>query len=146
MLACKGYELFYWESDSKADVDFAVMKEGRRFSLSKDKIMGLKEKVVKALKNFSTGMMARLGFAVATSVRPDVLIVDEILGVGDFRFQKKCEERIQTMIGRGVTVLLVSHSIGKIKEMCSRAVLLRKGEVVCIGDVGEVCGVYEGSV
>ena len=95
-----------------------------------------------ALKNFSSGMTARLGFAVATSVEPDILIVDEILGVGDYKFQSKCEERIQKMISNGVTVLLVSHSIGTIKSMCSRAILLEKGRTVCIGDVDDVCNVY----
>ena len=95
-----------------------------------------------ALKNFSSGMMGRLGFAVATSVQPDILIVDEILGVGDYIFQEKCEERIENMISGGVTVLLVSHNINKVKSMCSRAILLKKGELVCIGDVNEVCVVY----
>ena len=95
-----------------------------------------------AVKNFSSGMKARLGFAIATSVQPDILIVDEILGVGDYKFRSKCEKRIQSMINRGVTVLLVSHSVGSIKDMCSRAVLLEKGKVVCMGDVGEVCRMY----
>jgi ABC-type polysaccharide/polyol phosphate transport system ATPase subunit len=95
-----------------------------------------------ALKNFSSGMKGRLGFAVATSVQPDILIVDEILGVGDYLFQEKCEQRIKNMISRGVTVLLVSHDINTIKEMCTRAVLLKRGEVVCFGAVDEVCKVY----
>ena len=95
-----------------------------------------------AVKNFSSGMAARLGFAVATSVRPDILIIDEILGVGDYKFQEKCERRINEMIARGVTVLLVSHSIDAIKKMCARAVLLEKGEVVCVGRVDEVCAAY----
>ena len=95
-----------------------------------------------ALKNFSTGMTGRLGFAVATSVQPEILIVDEILGVGDYKFQAKCEERINNMISGGVTVLLVTHQISKIKKMCSRAILLEKGQLVCIGDVGEVCDAY----
>jgi len=98
-----------------------------------------------ALKNFSSGMVGRLGFAVATSVKPSVLIVDEILGVGDFKFQKKCEDRIQNMISDdNVTVLMVSHSAGKVKQMCSRALLLDRGEVICVGNVDEVCEVYEG--
>ena len=94
------------------------------------------------LKNFSSGMVARLGFAVATSVQPEVLIVDEILGVGDYKFKEKCEARIKDMISQGATVLLVSHAVNTIKEMCSRAILLRKGETVCIGNVDEVCEVY----
>ena len=95
-----------------------------------------------ALKNYSSGMVGRLGFAIATSVKPDILIVDEILGVGDYKFQEKCEERIENMISSGVTVLLVSHNAGKIREMCSRAVLLEKGRLICVGDVDEVCAVY----
>jgi len=95
-----------------------------------------------SLKNFSSGMMARLGFAVATSVEPSILIVDEILGVGDYRFAAKCEERIRNMISNGVTVLLVSHSINTIKDMCTRALLLEKGNVVCVGTVDEVCHAY----
>ena len=95
-----------------------------------------------AVKNFSSGMTGRLGFAVATSVQPDVLIVDEILGVGDYKFQEKCEKRIQNMIQSGVTVLLVAHSMVTIRNMCSRAMLLEKGEIVCIGSVDDVCRVY----
>ena len=95
-----------------------------------------------AVKNFSTGMKARLGFAVATSVKPDIMIVDEILGVGDYKFRAKCERRISSMIERGVTVLLVSHNIEQIKTMCRRAILLEKGHAVCMGDVEEVCAVY----
>jgi ABC-type polysaccharide/polyol phosphate transport system ATPase subunit len=97
------------------------------------------------LKNFSSGMMARLGFSVATSIQPDILIIDEVLGVGDYKFQAKCEERINGMISSdSVTVLLVSHDINIIKTMCSKALLLNKGEMVCIGDVDEVCRAYEG--
>jgi len=95
-----------------------------------------------ALKNFSSGMVARLGFSVATSVQPDILIVDEILGVGDYKFQEKCENRIKDMISGGVTVLLVTHSAYKIREMCSRALLLEKGELVCVGDVDDVIRAY----
>jgi len=95
-----------------------------------------------AVKNFSSGMTGRLGFAVATSVKPEILIVDEILGVGDYKFQEKCEKRIEDMISGGVTVLLVTHSADKIKEMCSRALLLEKGELVCVGDVESVLEAY----
>jgi len=95
-----------------------------------------------AVKNFSTGMKARLGFAVATSVQPDILIVDEILGVGDYLFQAKCEERINNMLAGGATVLLVSHNVKTLKDICSHAILLRKGEAVCVGGVEEVCSAY----
>lgn len=94
------------------------------------------------VKNFSSGMIARLGFAVATSVQPNVLIVDEILGVGDYKFQAKCDARIENMIKQGVTVLMVSHDIHTIKKMCTRALLLSKGEMVCLGSVDEVCKAY----
>jgi len=95
-----------------------------------------------ALKNFSSGMTGRLGFAVATSVKPDILIVDEILGVGDYKFQEKCQDRIKNMISDGVTVLLVTHDISSIKSMCSEAMLLEKGRVIALGDVEEVCDIY----
>lgn len=95
------------------------------------------------IKNFSSGMMGRLGFAVATNVEPEILIADEILGVGDYRFQEKCEERIETMIKNGVTVLLVTHTADKVKKMCSRAMLLEKGSIAAIGTAQEVCEVYE---
>ena len=73
-----------------------------------------------AIKNFSSGMVARLGFAIATLVKPDILIVDEILAVGDFLFQQKCERRIAEMMSGGTTVLIVSHSIEQIERLCSR--------------------------
>jgi len=95
-----------------------------------------------ALKNFSSGMYARLGFAVATSVEPDILIIDEILGVGDYKFQAKCLDRISNMISGGTTVLLVVHDINIMKNMCSRAILLEKGRTVMVGDIDEVCQVY----
>ena len=95
------------------------------------------------LKNFSSGMSARLGFAIATSVQPDVLIADEILAAGDFRFVDKCQARLEDMIANGTTVLLVSHSIGTIKKMCSSALLLRKGRMVSMGSVDEICQIYQ---
>lgn len=95
-----------------------------------------------AVKNYSSGMIGRLGFAIATSIEPEIIIIDEILSVGDFKFQQKCQERIQTMISNGVTALLVSHNVQQIKSMCTRAILLKKGSVACIGDVDEVCKVY----
>jgi ABC-type polysaccharide/polyol phosphate transport system ATPase subunit len=95
------------------------------------------------LKNFSSGMVGRLGFAIATSVQPDILIADEILGVGDFKFQAKCEERIRNMIQNGTTVLLVSHSIETVKSMCSRALLMEKGQITAYGDTEDICALYE---
>ena len=90
------------------------------------------------VKNFSSGMSARLGFAVATQVEPDILILDEIMAVGDYRFAQKCEKRIAAMLSKGATVLVVSHSIETIKNMCTKAMLLKNGELVCVGGVGEV--------
>ena len=95
------------------------------------------------LKNFSSGMQARLGFAVATSVEPDILILDEVLSVGDFRFMEKCEARVSELLSGGATVLIVSHNPEAIKNMCSRALLLKKGELISIGTVDEVCRVYQ---
>jgi len=97
------------------------------------------------MKNYSSGMVARVGFAVATVVRPDILIVDEILAVGDFQFQKKCEERISYMMSGGTTVIIVSHSIEQIERLCNRVMWLEKGKVYMVGDVDEVCLTYKNS-
>ncbi len=95
------------------------------------------------VKNFSSGMYARLGFSIATEVQPDILIVDEVLSVGDYRFQEKCEKRIQEMIKNGVTVVLVSHDIGMIKRICNRVVWLEGGRVKDIGPTSLICREYE---
>ena len=86
------------------------------------------------IKNYSSGMIARLGFSIATASNPDILIVDEILGVGDFKFQQKCHRRMNEIIENGATVLFVSHSINQIKELCSRVVWLNNGELIDIGE------------
>ena len=95
------------------------------------------------LKNFSSGMSARLGFAVATQVKPDILIVDELLGVGDYRFIEKCDARIDEMLSKGATVLIVSHSAETIKSLCSRALILRQGQMVGIGLADEIIELYQ---
>lgn len=95
------------------------------------------------VKNFSSGMFARLGFAIATEVRPDVLIVDEVLSVGDYQFQQKCEARIRGMIQKGTTVILVSHDIGMIKRLCNRVLWLDHGHMKDIGETEAVCAEYE---
>ncbi len=95
---------------------------------------GLAEFIDAPLRTYSTGMVARLGFAVATDVRPEILIVDEILSVGDAEFQTRSFERIQEFRSRGTTILLVSHSLGKVEEMCSRALWLDRGEVKILSD------------
>ncbi|MBQ8738604.1 MAG: ABC transporter ATP-binding protein [Clostridia bacterium] len=96
-----------------------------------------------AIKNFSSGMVARLGFAIATLVKPDILIVDEILAVGDFLFQQKCERRIAEMMSGGTTVLIVSHSIEQIERLCSRILWLDHGKTRMIGDTVTVCTEYK---
>lgn len=95
------------------------------------------------VKNFSSGMLSRLAFAIATIGKPDILIVDEVLSVGDFRFQQKCEHRIQNMMNEDTTVLFVSHSIEQVKKICKRAVWLDKGHVKMIGTAKEVGDLYE---
>lgn len=95
------------------------------------------------VKNFSSGMYARLGFAIATEVRPDILIVDEVLSVGDYRFQEKCTKRIQSMIKEGTTVIIVSHEIKIIKKMCNRVAWLEHGKLRDVGEAGRVCREYE---
>ncbi len=94
------------------------------------------------VKNFSSGMYARLGFAIATMVKPEILIVDEILAVGDFRFQKKCQKRIAKMIEGGTTVLIVSHSNEMMKSFCDRVAWLEQGKLREIGPAKEICDKY----
>ncbi|MGI5958086.1 MAG: ABC transporter ATP-binding protein [Massiliimalia sp.] len=95
------------------------------------------------VKNFSSGMVARLGFAIATVVTPDILIVDEILSVGDYLFQQKCEQRISDMMNNGTTVIIVSHSIQQIEKLCNRVMWLEKGQIKMIGATQEVCDQYK---
>ena len=94
------------------------------------------------LKNFSSGMIARLGFSIATTTVPDILIVDEILAVGDINFQKKCEEKMEKMLSGGTTLLFVSHDINQVKKLCRHAVWLNKGVVQMVGDATEVADAY----
>lgn len=97
-----------------------------------------------AIKNFSSGMYARLGFSIATTVKPEILIVDEILSVGDYKFQKKCEKRIDELMSGGTTVLLVSHSKDTIERFCNRVAWLENGSLVEIGPAQDICRKYEG--
>ena len=97
------------------------------------------------IKNYSSGMAARLGFAVATIVRPEILIVDEVLAVGDVAFQEKCQKRMQEMLQNGTTLLFVSHAIESVKKLCDHAIWLNKGQVMMQGGVDEVCDSYLGS-
>lgn len=95
------------------------------------------------IKNFSSGMKARLGFAVATMVTPDILIVDEVLEVGDMQFRKKCNERMRLMQSSGTTLLYVSHNIDSVKSLCDHVIWLDKGKVKMIGDAETVCNAYK---
>ena len=95
------------------------------------------------MKNYSSGMVARVAFAVATATIPDILVVDEALSVGDFRFQEKCERRISELVEEhGTTLLFVSHSIEQIERVCEQAVWIEKGHMRMIGDVKDVCAAY----
>ena len=94
------------------------------------------------VQNFSSGMKSRLGFSVATMMEPDVLIVDEVLSVGDLLFRKKCVNRMNEMLSHGTTLLFVSHNMATVKSMCDKAIWLNKGEVVMAGDMEEVCNEY----
>ena len=97
------------------------------------------------VKNFSSGMRARLGFAVATIVKPDILVVDEILAVGDYAFQQKCMARMNEMLSGGTTLLFVSHSIDQVRRLCDHAVWINKGKIMQIGEVNQVCDAYMAS-
>ena len=94
------------------------------------------------IRNYSSGMLARLAFSIATVVKPEILIVDEILSVGDAQFQEKSKRRMLELMGGGTTVLFVSHSIEQIREMCSRGVWLEHGRIRMIGKIEEVCNAY----
>lgn len=95
------------------------------------------------IKNYSSGMKARLGFSIATAVEPDVLILDEVLSVGDTKFRKKSLAKVQSMFEDGVTVLFVSHNIEQVKSICNKAILLEKGKIIARGRTEEVIPVYE---
>ena len=95
------------------------------------------------IRNYSSGMLARLAFSVASAVNPEILIVDEILGVGDADFQQKSENRMMEMMGGGTTVLMVSHDINQIRQMCDRVVWIEKGQIIKVGKAEEICDEYE---
>ena len=125
--ALLGYSKEFLDEKFKSIVDFAEMW----------KFLDM------PLKNYSSGMTARIAFAIATAVKPDILIADEILAVGDFLFQQKCERRINTLIKEyGVTVLIVSHSNEQIERLCNKAVWIEKGHERISGNAHDVCQVY----
>ncbi len=103
----------------------------------------LQEFINTPLKNYSSGMKARLGFAIATVVEPEILILDEVLSVGDSKFKKKSEKKLKSMMKSGVTVLFVSHSCDQVRRICNRAIILDHGRLIANGKVDEICDMYE---
>lgn len=128
--ALLGYSKKFIESHFQEIVDFAELNDF----------------IDVPIKNFSSGMSARLGFAIATVQKPDILIVDEVLAVGDFAFQQKCKERMEHLLSNGTTLLFVSHSIEQVKELCSNAIWIDNGEVRAIGDTYSVSQEYISSM
>lgn len=94
------------------------------------------------LKNYSSGMVARIAFAIATVVDPDILIADEVLAVGDYAFQEKCEKRMEQLLANGTTVIFVSHSTEQVKRLCNKATWLEHGKIIMTGDAETVCDAY----
>lgn len=127
--AILGYSQEFLEEKYDEIVDFAEIKE----------FMDV------PIKNFSSGMRARLGFSIATVVEPEILVLDEVLSVGDAKFRTKSEARIMELFDKGVTVLFVSHSIEQVKRLCNKAIWLEKGKIVMQGDAQEVCDAYANS-
>lgn len=125
--AILGYSRDYIKSQFQKIIDFSELSEF----------------IDVPIKNYSSGMLARLGFSIATIGQPDILIIDEILSVGDYKFQEKCERRIEELTSQNTTVLFVSHSIEQVTKVCKRAIWLDKGHVVADGDAKEVCARYQ---
>ena len=94
------------------------------------------------IKNYSSGMLAKLGFSIATMVEPDILIIDEILAVGDINFHKKSTDKMKSLMDSGCTLIFVSHSIPQVRELCDKAIWLENGKVKEIGEVNKVCENY----
>ena len=125
--AILGYTKEYLESKYDEIVEFAEIKDF----------------IDMPIRNYSSGMMARLAFSIASVVQPEILIVDEILAVGDVKFQEKSFKRMQELMSGGATVLFVSHDLEKIEEMCDHVVWLEKGKVKQYGDAKQVCKAYK---
>lgn len=124
--AILGYSKEYLESKYDEIVEFAEIQDF----------------VDMSIRNYSSGMMARLAFSIASVVQPEILIVDEILAVGDIAFQEKSFNRMKQLMSGGATVLFVSHDLDKIEEMCDKVIWLNKGKVVMFGETSEVCNAY----
>lgn len=103
---------------------------------------GLKKFIDVPLKNYSSGMKAKLGFSIATTTQPEILILDEVLSVGDAAFKKKSEKKILSLIKEGTTVLFVSHSLAQVKRVCNKAMILQEGQIIAFGPVNEISDRY----
>ncbi|ANY74131.1 MULTISPECIES: ABC transporter ATP-binding protein [Paenibacillus] len=103
----------------------------------------LKDFIDVPIKNYSSGMVARLAFSVATTIKPEILIVDEVLAVGDYKFQEKCKKKMNELLDDGTTVLFVSHSSAQVKEMCNNAIWIEKGKTKMVGRADTVINAYE---
>lgn len=125
----------------------AVLGHSRKYMEQKfDEIVEfseLKDFIDVPLKNYSSGMRARLGFSIATIVKPDILILDEVLSVGDAKFKKKSEEKLRTMMDESTTVLFVSHNLGQVRRLCNKAMILEKGRMIAYGGIEEISAKYE---
>ncbi len=124
----------------------ATMGYSRKFIEEKyDEIVAfseLKDFIDVPVKNYSSGMRARLGFAIASAVEPEILILDEVLSVGDAKFRKKSENKILSMFDKGVTVLFVSHSVDQVLSICNKAIILDHGRIIAQGEAKEICDKY----
>ena len=124
----------------------ATMGYSRKFIESKyDEIVEFSELgdfINVPVKNYSSGMRARLGFAIATAVEPEVLILDEVLSVGDAKFRQKSEAKVRSMFDKGITVLFVSHSTQQVLNICNKAIIIDKGRLIAQGDAKEICDKY----
>lgn len=155
-VACRGNVVPMLELGSGFDMDLtgreniflngAILGYSEAFLLEKyDEIVDFSELgsfIETPIRNYSSGMLARLAFSIATVVKPEILIVDEILSVGDVAFQEKSRKRMMELMGGGTTVLFVSHNIEQIREMCQRVVWLEQGKVKMQGESNEVCSTY----
>lgn len=140
---------------------FSMEMTGRENIYLKGYVLGLEDSYIKQIeekiidfaelgdyidqpvRTYSSGMKMRLGFAININIEPDILVVDEALSVGDASFKKKCKNKIKDLIKSGVTVLFVSHNKDNVEEVCTRAIYLKSGTVVCDGKVEDVLKVYE---
>ncbi len=124
----------------------AILGYNKKFLQSKEneiiEFSELGQFIDQPIRNYSSGMLIRLGFSIATVVNPDILIVDEILAVGDESFQRKSKKRMLELMNGGTTVLFVSHSIEQIEEMCDRVLWLQDGSIKMLGETSEVCSGY----